>query len=669
MGSNPTGFEGDNAFDTSVLGMADTAHSPCSVPADAAPLRVGPFRIEGRIAEGAEGILYRAVDERLGRAVAIKVLHPRFAASTAARKRFLSEAKLAASIESDYVVRILAVDGEDSPIAYLAMELVEGATLSELVRQQGPLPPRQAVELVRQAALGLAAVHARKLIHRDIKSANLLLDAKSGRVKLADFGLAKVLEDAMPLTADNFLTGTPAYMSPEQITSPLAIDSRSDVYSLGVVLYELLTGQTPFQGSVRVVLTRILHEQPVPPSRHHDLVAASLDTICLRAMSKSPVNRYSSAQEFADALQHWLQSGNVPSSTPFQMHAPDRQNGGRWGRWFLWLVILGMAGMGGLGALIVGSLILIAAIGAAAKPNASEENSAVESGASILEEVATAAAPADTNAVPNEAHAGVEAKLSPFGSLETLQHAADIAYEKEDYSKACRIYDELRLSAEKILQQTPVDSNDGRRLAELRYEGEYGLFWGLRKQEQSDKAMPHGVTAEEIAQTLLKSHSSPEQFQRLLAVQSSLYSLEYERKNWASSVALASRSLEVARQYLASDSTNLEAVEQLSDRLVELGDAEYERNRFAAAEKAYAEVVHFLSKQGNELGDDLTTTQVEAELGLADCMQQQGREREAITFVSRVKGTLKELTAREDFRKENDEWLQRQTDWLAELSK
>jgi serine/threonine-protein kinase len=202
-------------------------------------------------------------------------------------------------------VRVYAAGTTPRGLPYLVMEYLAGPTLAQFL-QSRPLEPRQAAELLAQAARGLAAAHAAGLIHRDLKPANLLLEGETGRVKLVDFGLARLAEQPSGLTRESAIAGTPAYMSPEQARGQTELDGRTDVYSLGVTLYETLTGEAPFRGKPHLVLQQILHEEPRPPRRLNDAIPRDLETICLKAMAKEQSRRYPSAAALGDDLGRWL---------------------------------------------------------------------------------------------------------------------------------------------------------------------------------------------------------------------------------------------------------------------------------------------------------------------------------------------------------------------------
>jgi WD40 repeat protein len=289
---------------------ATPAEGPAA-PAPAAGITLGPYRLLEELGRGGMGVVYRAHDEALRRVVAVKLLLPG-EADPAARARFVREARAAANVQHDHVVAVHAVaDPPDGP-PYFVMQYVAGPTLAAHVRARQRLDPREAAELGRQVALGLAAAHAAGLLHRDIKPANVILEPlpdASGpryRAKILDFGLARLKEGHSVLTREGAVAGTPAYLSPEQLRDPGRIDERSDVYNLGVTLYEMLTGEAPFRGEVHRILEQVLHDEPVPPRSLSDRIPRDLETVCLKALAKEPHRRYGSAREFADDLGRFL---------------------------------------------------------------------------------------------------------------------------------------------------------------------------------------------------------------------------------------------------------------------------------------------------------------------------------------------------------------------------
>jgi WD40 repeat protein len=276
-------------------------------PTDKGPLgRLDNLHMRKELGRGRFGVVYEAVDE-LDRQVAVKVLQPQLATDPRERDRFAQEARKAAAVRHDHIITVYRV-GEAAGLAlpYLVMEYLAGETLAQRLRRQGVLTPREAAEVVRQVALGLAAAHARGLVHRDVKPSNILLEASSGRAKVTDFGLARATEAGATASQLGAVVGTPAYMSPEQVTTPAKVDGRSDVYALGVVLYEALTGERPFRGVPHLVLHQVVHDEPRPPRQLNDAVPRDLETITLKCLAKEPARRYQSAGELAEDLQRWL---------------------------------------------------------------------------------------------------------------------------------------------------------------------------------------------------------------------------------------------------------------------------------------------------------------------------------------------------------------------------
>jgi tetratricopeptide (TPR) repeat protein len=273
---------------------------------EAAPLgRIGRYELRAVIGEGAFGIVYRAWDTVLDRAIALKRPRPGAIVGAEALERFLREARNAAGLRHPHIVAVHDA-GQVDDVAYLVSELVEGRNLADELLMRRP-DFRQATDWV--AVLGDALEHAHTLgvIHRDVKPSNVLVDAE-GRVYLTDFGLARSDSGAATLTVDGQLIGTPAYMAPEQARGEKArLDARTDVYCLGVVLYELLTGVRPHQGQGPALLSQIENEEPRPPRRLDTTIPADLETVCLKAIAKEPGRRYNGAAEFAADLRRYRQ--------------------------------------------------------------------------------------------------------------------------------------------------------------------------------------------------------------------------------------------------------------------------------------------------------------------------------------------------------------------------
>ncbi len=270
------------------------------------PSQFGRYRIIRQLGKGGMGAVYLAHDPQLDRQVALKVPHLG-ADSLHIRDRFYREARAAATIEHSNICPVHEV-GDVNGVPYLTMAYIEGRPLSALIHRDRLLPQRQVAAFVQKLALALQEAHAKGVVHRDLKPANIMINQRNEPV-IMDFGLARraVPGDAR-LTASGALLGTPAYMSPEQVNGDLeAMGPASDIYSLGVILYELLTGRPPFQGPVAAILGQILKTQPEPPSKHRPELDSSLEAICVKAMAKKPAERYASMKELASALAEYLQ--------------------------------------------------------------------------------------------------------------------------------------------------------------------------------------------------------------------------------------------------------------------------------------------------------------------------------------------------------------------------
>jgi formylglycine-generating enzyme required for sulfatase activity len=249
------------------------------------------------------GVVFLAEDVQLKRPVALKVLKSGAADNPAARERFVREAQAAAALEHEHIVTIYQV-GEAGGVPFLAMQWLKGMSLEERLKRPGALSVPQVLRLGRQIACGLAAAHARGLVHRDIKPGNLWLEAEhGGRIRILDFGLARAVADEVHLTQPGAIVGTPAYMAPEQARGE-KVDHRCDLFSLGVVLYRLATGQLPFRGNNTVaVLAALTLDTPAPPRQVNPAVPPPLSDLIVQLLAKDPAGRPASAGEVADRLQ------------------------------------------------------------------------------------------------------------------------------------------------------------------------------------------------------------------------------------------------------------------------------------------------------------------------------------------------------------------------------
>ncbi|MDQ3646070.1 MAG: Stk1 family PASTA domain-containing Ser/Thr kinase, partial [Actinomycetota bacterium] len=259
----------------------------------------GRYRVEDQIATGGMGSVYSATDERLGRRVAVKLLKPDLAADAHFVERFRREARAAAALSHPNIAGVFDY-GEEEGHHFIVMEFVDGPDLAQLLRQEGPMSPERAQQVGVQTAEALAHAHAAGVVHRDIKPANVMLDG-DGRVKVTDFGIARAAGDST-MTGTGSMLGTANYISPEQAQGR-KIGPASDVYSLGIVLYEMLTGSVPFTADSPIGVAMRHISDPVPaPSELNPEVPASLDRIVARATAKRPEDRFRDAKEMGAAL-------------------------------------------------------------------------------------------------------------------------------------------------------------------------------------------------------------------------------------------------------------------------------------------------------------------------------------------------------------------------------
>ena len=270
--------------------------------------KVGRYKLERVIGSGAMGEVWLARHRALKQAVAVKVLKPGNSARTTVA-RFEREVRAMTLLRHPNTVRVLDYGRTADGLWYYVMELLEGETLSALIKREGPLPPARAVAMVEQAARALGEAHAAGVVHRDLKPENLFvtrLGGESDFIKVLDFGVAKVLaaETENPdLTSDNALLGTPAFMSPEQVSGDVT-DARSDVYALGAVLFYVLTGKKVFSAAtISALLVKHMHEQPAAPSALAPAVGPGLDALVLRCLAKNPDERFADGTKLAEALR------------------------------------------------------------------------------------------------------------------------------------------------------------------------------------------------------------------------------------------------------------------------------------------------------------------------------------------------------------------------------
>lgn len=325
---------------TQRIGGAATpkAEAGDDAPPEKLPATMGPYEIRGVIGAGGMGIVYQGWDARLNRSVAVKTLKPELAREAAFCERFLREARAVASLSHPNVTQIYYI-GEEQGRPFFAMEFLEGKSLDILLREEARLPPARALDLIRQAAAGLKAAAARGVIHRDIKPSNLVL-TKDGAVKVTDFGLAKLVVADSGLTLTGEVLGSPNYLAPEQASGAPA-DLRSDIYSLGATLYELLTGRPPYEGPTPVsIILKHAREPLRSPRQFRADLPLPLVTLIQRMLAKRPEDRPRDYETLLREIDRALASpgaaaplaGAGLSTAP---PAPARTSSGLGATWFL----------------------------------------------------------------------------------------------------------------------------------------------------------------------------------------------------------------------------------------------------------------------------------------------------------------------------------------------
>ena len=277
------------------------------------------YELESVLGQGGMARVFKGNDRVLSRTVAVKVLSPQFAGDEQFVARFRREAQAAAALNHPGIVSVYDT-GSQGDVHYIVMEYVEGRTLRDIIREEGPLLPERATEITEAVAGALAAAHEGGLVHRDIKPGNIMI-TREGEVKVMDFGIARTTTgDTLTQTAS--ILGTASYLSPEQAQGE-TVDARSDIYSLGCVLYEMLTARAPFSGDSPVAIAyKHVRENPVPPARINADVSPALEAVVMKCMAKNAANRYQSAEELRADLER-VRRGGAPLATPLMAESTE----------------------------------------------------------------------------------------------------------------------------------------------------------------------------------------------------------------------------------------------------------------------------------------------------------------------------------------------------------
>src|SRR5437764_5506064 len=334
----------------------------------------GRYRLQTRLGSGGMADVFLGEDEQLGRKVALKLLHRRFAEDPDFVERFRREAQAAAGLQHPNVVSVYDRGSFDGTY-YIAMEYLHGRSLKQLIREEAPLDPVRAINITLQILKAARFAHRRGVIHRDLKPHNVIID-ESDHAKVTDFGIARA--GASDMTQTGSIMGTAQYLSPEQAQG-LAVSASSDLYSVGIILYDALTGRVPFDGDSAVTIAlKQVNQAPVPPSAYNGAVSPELEAVVMRALEKDPQRRFADADEFIAALeaargtqqQTGQATGVMPAVVPmapvsedpttydgppaaYAEYPPEREGGSRW--WWWLLAILLVAGAVVAGVLLLGN--------------------------------------------------------------------------------------------------------------------------------------------------------------------------------------------------------------------------------------------------------------------------------------------------------------------------
>ena len=308
----------------------------------------GRYRLVNRIGSGGMADVWCAEDLQLGRKVALKLLHRRFAEDADFVERFRREASSAAGLQHPNVVQVYD-RGEWDGTYYIAMEFLDGDSLKDVIQREAPLDPDRAIDLTIQILRAARFAHRRGIIHRDLKPQNVMVDHE-GRAKVTDFGIAR--SGASDMTETGSIMGTAQYLSPEQAQGT-AVSERSDVYSVGIILYELLTASVPFEADSAVTIAlKHVSEPPVPPASINPSISPELEAVVLRALAKEPEHRFADADEFIAALEQ-ARGGLMPEGSPTTAFVPVADPGPRGTRWWLWALLAALVAGAAVAAVLL----------------------------------------------------------------------------------------------------------------------------------------------------------------------------------------------------------------------------------------------------------------------------------------------------------------------------
>ncbi len=285
--------------------LGNVGRMPARVPIGS---QIAGYRLEDQLCAGGMAVVFRAVDERLGRRVALKVLSPELAADREFRRRFILESRAAAAVDDPHLIPVYEA-GEADGVLFIAMRYITGGDLQSLIMRDGPLSPAHMAAIVSPIASALDGAHAVGLVHRDVKPANMLLDVRVGRpghVYLADFGISRQMLSSSALTEKGTFLGTVDYCAPEQIQG-MPVDGRADEYALACTVFELLSGQTPFRrDDAAAVIWAHMTELPPPLTSQRAGLPPAVDSVLMKALAKRPEMRYATCREFAETLRSAL---------------------------------------------------------------------------------------------------------------------------------------------------------------------------------------------------------------------------------------------------------------------------------------------------------------------------------------------------------------------------